>query len=68
MAQRVRRALTPVVETVELWSLKGSKAKHAAQGAAVIADGLAGGRWAGLVDQLRLREAGGTVLDHLWRA
>lgn len=40
-------------------------AKEGAQGAAVIADGLAGGRHAGLVERLRLREARGTVLDHL---
>jgi predicted butyrate kinase (DUF1464 family) len=39
--------------------------KAAAHGAAVLADGLAGGRYAGLVDRLRLREASGTVLDHL---
>jgi predicted butyrate kinase (DUF1464 family) len=40
-------------------------AKAAAQGAAVLADGLAGGRYAPLVDAMRLREAAGTVLDHL---
>ena len=40
-------------------------AKEAAQGAVLIADGLAGGRRAELVDVLGLREAGGTVLDHL---
>jgi predicted butyrate kinase (DUF1464 family) len=39
--------------------------KHAAQGAALIANGLAGGPLAPLVDSLRLRDAGGTVLDHL---
>ena len=39
--------------------------KQAAQGAALLADGLAGGRLAGLVDHLRLREAGGTCLDGL---
>jgi predicted butyrate kinase (DUF1464 family) len=39
--------------------------KQAAQGAAVLAVGLAGGRWAGLVVSLRLREAAGTVLDGL---
>jgi predicted butyrate kinase (DUF1464 family) len=39
--------------------------KHAAQGAAIIADGLAGGRFAPLVDHLKLREASGTVLDWL---
>lgn len=40
-------------------------AKAAAQGAAIIADGLAGGRWRPLVDTMRLRAARGTALDHL---
>ena len=40
-------------------------AKAAAQGAAILADGLAGGRWRDLVDTLRLRSARGTVLEHL---
>jgi len=39
--------------------------KAAAQGAALIADGLAGGRAAPLVDALGIRDASGTVLDHL---
>jgi predicted butyrate kinase (DUF1464 family) len=43
----------------------GPRAKTAAQGAAVLADGLAGGRYAPLVERLRLREASGTALDHL---
>jgi predicted butyrate kinase (DUF1464 family) len=37
----------------------------AAHGAAVLADGLAGGRYAPLVQRLRLADASGTVLDHL---
>ncbi len=41
-------------------------ASEAAQGAALIADGLAGGSCAELVDALRLRTAAGTVLDHLY--
>src|SRR5262249_59970037 len=45
-----------------LAALPGAWVKHAAQGAAVIADGLAGGRFTPLVERLRLREAGGTVL------
>jgi predicted butyrate kinase (DUF1464 family) len=40
-------------------------AKQGAQGAALLADGLSGGRHAGLVNRLRIREAKGTVLDHL---
>jgi predicted butyrate kinase (DUF1464 family) len=39
--------------------------KSAARGAALLADGLAGGRYAPLVACLRLREARGGVLDHL---
>jgi predicted butyrate kinase (DUF1464 family) len=40
-------------------------AKQGAQGAALLADGLAGGAEQELVDRLRVREASGTVLDHL---
>jgi predicted butyrate kinase (DUF1464 family) len=40
--------------------------KEAARGAALLADGLAGGRHAVLVEAMRLREARGTALDHLY--
>ena len=40
-------------------------AKQGAQGAALLADGLAGGRHEALVKRLRIGEAHGTVLDHL---
>ena len=40
-------------------------AKEAAQGAALIADGIAGGQFAGLVEVMRLKEARGTVLDYI---
>jgi len=40
-------------------------AKEGAQGAAVIADGIAGGTNRGVVEALRLRDASGTVLDYL---
>jgi predicted butyrate kinase (DUF1464 family) len=42
--------------------------KEAARGAALIADGLAGGAYAGLVDSMRVREARGTLVDHLYMA
>lgn len=43
----------------------GADAKASAQGAALLADGLAGGGFAPLVERMRLREASGSVLDHL---
>jgi predicted butyrate kinase (DUF1464 family) len=43
----------------------GARAKAAAQGAAVLADGLAGGRYAALVERLGVANASGSVLDHL---
>jgi predicted butyrate kinase (DUF1464 family) len=39
--------------------------KEAAQGAALIADGLAGGQHRSVVETMRLRESRGSVLDHL---
>jgi predicted butyrate kinase (DUF1464 family) len=46
-------------------SLAGAWVKHAAQGAALLADGLAGGSHADLVESLALRASSGTVWDHL---
>jgi predicted butyrate kinase (DUF1464 family) len=42
-----------------------AKGLAAAQGAAVLADGLAGGRYAALVERLGVRDASGSALDHL---
>jgi predicted butyrate kinase (DUF1464 family) len=42
-----------------------ANAKQGAQGAALVADGLSGGRHAHLVNRMRIGEAKGTVLDHL---
>jgi predicted butyrate kinase (DUF1464 family) len=43
----------------------GGQMTAAAQGAAVLADGLAGGRHAALVERLGVRNASGSALDHL---
>ncbi|MEW4568251.1 DUF1464 family protein [Tautonia sp. JC769] len=61
----VRETLARFGRVSPLDSLPGAWVKHAAQGAALLADGLAGGRHADLVASLRLREASGTALDGL---
>lgn len=64
----VRDALEPALGGLgEVRPLTGFavRARQAAQGAALVAEGLAGGRHRDLVDRLRIREATGTVLDHL---
>jgi predicted butyrate kinase (DUF1464 family) len=53
------------VAPVRIVAGPGVHAKAAAQGAAVLADGLAGGRYAALVERLGVRDASGSVLDHL---
>src|SRR5206468_4613636 len=61
------RRLTGVMSPLSIDVLTGfaDAASEAAQGAALIADGLAGGRCAALVDTLGIRDASGTALDHL---
>jgi predicted butyrate kinase (DUF1464 family) len=64
---QVAERLRDVVEAAPVHVLKGiaTVAKQAAQGAALLADGLAGGASSALVEALGIREARGTVLDHL---
>ncbi len=52
-------------EVIALPSLPGANVKEAAQGAAILADGLAGGTYAPLVEVMKLRSASGTILDGL---
>jgi predicted butyrate kinase (DUF1464 family) len=61
---RLQRALSSVTAVRQLEGF-ALVAKQGAQGAALIADGLAGGRHEALVKRLRIGEAQGTVLDHL---
>jgi predicted butyrate kinase (DUF1464 family) len=65
LAEAVSADLADLGSVTRLESLPGAWVKQAAQGAALLADGLAGGRCASLVDGLHLREASGTVLDGL---
>jgi predicted butyrate kinase (DUF1464 family) len=60
----LREALAGLGEVRTLAGL-AARAKQGAQGAALIADGLVGGSQRAMVERLRIREAKGTVLDHL---
>jgi predicted butyrate kinase (DUF1464 family) len=62
LARRLRGIAAAVQEVTGF----AAHAKQAAQGAALLADGLAGGGSAALVERLGIREARGTVLDHLY--
>jgi predicted butyrate kinase (DUF1464 family) len=68
LAEAFQRRLAAVLPRASVRYLAGfvEGASHGAQGAALIADGLAGGKMAPLVDRLGIREASGTVLDHLY--
>jgi predicted butyrate kinase (DUF1464 family) len=61
-----RLALVMPKRPVRVLSGFAATARQAAQGAALIADGLADGKSAALVDALGIRDACGTVLDHLY--
>jgi predicted butyrate kinase (DUF1464 family) len=64
----IERRLAPLMPQVSVHVLSGfaQVAKQAAQGAALLADGLAGGANADLAATLGIREASGSVLDHLY--
>jgi predicted butyrate kinase (DUF1464 family) len=65
VTERLARDLADVAPVRRLDGFAAT-AKQGAQGAAVVADGLTGGEYAPLVDRLRIREARGTVVDHLY--
>jgi len=58
-------ALEPLGTVTPLESLPGAWVKHAAQGAAIVADGLAGGHHADIVAALNLKGAAGSVWNGL---
>ncbi len=62
-AEKVKNALTPFGDLHSLESLQHVWVKQAAQGAAILANGLAGGNHSPLVDHLSLRKAEGTIFD-----
>ncbi len=65
VSSQIDAALTGLGWTIPLPMLPGAWVKHAAQGAAILADALAGGQFAAIADSLRLAEAAGSVWDVL---
>jgi predicted butyrate kinase (DUF1464 family) len=63
LARRLKGVLDVSVHVLQGFATTSS---HAAQGAALIADGLCGGRSKTLVERMDIRGASGTVLDHLF--
>lgn len=63
--QELSDRLSEIARVEKLVGFK-AKAKAAAQGAALIADGLAGGKVRNLIEHMKIREAAGTVLDHVY--
>ena len=66
--EELDRRIGAVAKALSIEVLTGfaASAMQAAQGAALLADGLAGGTHAELVERLGIRAARGTVLDHLY--
>jgi len=48
------------------WLQEVRRVKESAQGYAIVADGLAGGKFAELIDWMGIKNAKGTALDHIY--
>jgi predicted butyrate kinase (DUF1464 family) len=61
------RLLSDIAEVRRIGSIEGAKkVKEAAQGYAIVADGLAGGRFKALIEWMGIKDSKGTVLDNIY--
>ncbi len=63
LAKDLEKRMTQFGVPVRQIARLGDKSKEAAQGAAIFADGLAGGPYEEIIEAMQLRECGGSVLD-----
>ncbi len=65
--KELERKLRGYAPVRSVGSLKGAKeVKEAAQGHAMVAEGLSGGEFSEVIDCIKIREADGTPLDHIY--
>ncbi len=67
LAERLRKLLSRLGVEAEIRVVEtpAGRSKQAAYGAAVVADGIAGGRYEPIVESLRLRDSKGSIFDHI---
>ncbi len=67
LAERLGRLLSRlgVEARIRVVETPAGRSKQAAYGAAVVADGLAGGRYEAIIETLKLRESKGSVFDYI---
>jgi len=65
---RLNAFFTEIGSRIDVVQLGGNakNAKGAAEGAAIMANGVARGKYAGIVDVMKIRESSGGIFDHLY--
>jgi len=65
--EELQKRLSKFAPVRKVGRLEGAKiSKETAQGYAIVADGIAGGRFEELIEWMKIREAKGTALDHIY--
>ncbi|KXA96679.1 hypothetical protein AKJ37_04685 [candidate division MSBL1 archaeon SCGC-AAA259I09] len=68
LTKKLEKLFKNLGQTTELVNLKtrGETCKEAAEGAAIVANGIAGGKHEDLAENMRIKESSGSIFDHLY--